>query len=143
MADSFEGLPPPDAEHYPADAGDQHHTYDALAISLEQVRDNFKKYGLLDEQVVFVKGWFRDTLPGLDVDRIAILRLDGDMYESTMDALSALYSKLSLGGFVIIDDYALPGCRQAVTDFRDAMGITAELVDIDGIGAYWRQAPEE
>jgi O-methyltransferase len=79
VADSFAGLPPPDSELYPADTDDQHHTFDALSVSLDVVRANFAKYDLLDERVVFVKGWFRDTLRTLEVDRFAVLRLDGDM----------------------------------------------------------------
>ena len=90
MADSFEGLPPPDAGQYPADAGDQHHTFEPLAVSLEQVQANFAEYGLLDDQVTFLEGWFKDTLPTAPIERLAVLRLDGDMYESTMDALDAL-----------------------------------------------------
>lgn len=140
VADSFEGLPPPDPERYPADAGDRHHSYPELAVSLEEVRANFVRYGLLDERVVFVKGWFKDTLPSLDAERFAVIRLDGDMYESTTDSLSSLYERLVPGGFAIIDDYALPGCRQAVTDFRETWRITEPVIDVDGVGAYWRRA---
>src|SRR5262249_42248392 len=63
VADSFEGLPAPNAEKYPHDAQDLLHTVPYLAVSLEQVQANFERYGLLDEQVCFLKGWFRDTLP--------------------------------------------------------------------------------
>jgi O-methyltransferase len=89
---------------------------------------------------VFLQGWFKDTLPALDADRFAVIRLDGDMYESTMDSLTHLYHRLVPGGFAIIDDYALAGCRQAVTDFRAAHAITEPLIDIDGIGSYWRRS---
>ncbi len=137
-ADSFEGLPKPDAEHYPADAGDQHHTFAPLAVSLEEVQANFARYALLDEQVRFLKGWFKDTLPSAPIERLAILRLDGDMYESTMDALRALYAKVSPGGVVIVDDYgAVAGCKRAIADFRGEHGIDEPIKDIDGIGAFW------
>jgi O-methyltransferase len=116
-----------------------HHAMEALAISVDDVRANFRKYGLLDDQVRFLKGWFADTLPGAPIERIAVLRLDGDMYGSTMDALTALYDKVSEGGFVIIDDYVLDPCRQAVHDFRDARGIEDEIVRIDGYGVFWRR----
>ena len=140
VADSFEGLPPPDPEKYSADAGDRLHTFEALAISLDQVRANFAKYDLLDEQVVFLKGWFKDTLPTAPVDQLAVLRLDGDMYESTMDALGALYDKLVPRGFVIVDDFALAGCRRAIDDFRRERGITDPLVPIDRMGVFWRKS---
>jgi O-methyltransferase/8-demethyl-8-(2,3-dimethoxy-alpha-L-rhamnosyl)tetracenomycin-C 4'-O-methyltransferase len=140
VADSFAGLPPPNPDAYPADAGDPHHTFRELAVSLEQVRENFDRYGLLDRQVVFLKGWFKDTLPAAPIDRLAILRLDGDMYESTTDGLVNLYGKVSLGGFVVVDDYgATPNCRQAVNDFRRRCGIAEPLANIDGKGAFWRK----
>ena len=104
-ADSFAGLPPPDPR-YPQDEGSTFHNYsDLLGVSLDQVRENFRRYGLLDDQVRFLKGWFKDTLPAAPIPRLAIARLDGDLYASTMDALEALYPKLSQGGYLIVDDY--------------------------------------
>lgn len=139
VADSFAGLPPPDAERYPADAGDKHHEVGFLAVPLEEVRANFAKYDLLDDQVRFLAGWFRDTLPAAPVEHLAVLRLDGDMYESTWDALTALAPKVSPGGFVIVDDYhAVAGCRQAVDDYRAANAIDAPLRTIDWAGVFWR-----
>ncbi|HEX5098605.1 MAG TPA: TylF/MycF family methyltransferase, partial [Polyangiaceae bacterium] len=140
VADSFAGLPPPDAEKYPADKGDVFHTLSSyFAVSEGQVRDNFAKYGLLDERVVFLRGWFKDTLPHLPSDRLAVIRLDGDMYESTMDGLKNLYHKLSPGGFCVIDDYGLPTCAKAVDDFRKQQGISEELKTIDWTGRFWRK----
>lgn len=138
VADSFAGLPPPDPANA-ADAGDVHHTIAGLAVSLEDVKDNFRRYGLLDERVRFLKGWFKDTLPAAPIRELAVLRLDGDMYGSTMDALRALYPRLSPGGFVIVDDYCIASCRKAVTDFREANGISEKIVDIDQTGAFWRR----
>jgi len=139
VADSFQGLPAPDAEKYPEDAGDVHYRHRFLAVSAEQVRRNFGRYGLLDGQVVFLEGWFKDTLPKADIAALSVLRLDGDMYESTMDALGALYPKLSPGGYCIIDDYVLPNCQRAVHDYRAAQGITDPIIDIDQTGSYWRK----
>jgi len=117
-----------------------HHTYRFLEAGLEEVKRNFEKYGLLDDRVRFVKGFFADTLTELPVERLALIRVDADMYGSTMVALEALYHKLSPGGFLIIDDYhALEGCRQAVTDFRHTQQISADIVEIDGTGIYWRK----
>jgi O-methyltransferase len=105
------------------------------------VKENFRRYGLLDEQVRFLKGFFHDTLPGAPIERLAVIRLDGDMYESTMDGLVNLYPKLSPGGFIIVDDYgAVPACKQAVHDYRNAHGIEEEIVPIDWTGVFWRRA---
>ncbi len=139
VADSFAGLPPPDEKTFPADANDDHHTYAELAVSMEEVQENFRRYDLLDDQVVFVKGWFKDTLPRLQVNRLAILRLDGDMYQSTIEALNHLYPKLSPRGFCIVDDGNVPGCAKAVRDFRDAYQISEPVSDIDGWGFFWRK----
>lgn len=139
VADSFAGLPKPDTERCPADTNDKHFTHDFLAVSQQQVEDNFRKYGLLDEQVVFLKGWFKDTLPTAPIKSLALMRLDGDMYESTMDALTSLYDKLSPGGFCIIDDYSLPGCHAAVDDFRNRKHIREPLQHIDSSSCYWRK----
>ena len=85
------------------------HTAEELAISLDEVRANFERYGLLDDRVEFLEGWFRDTLPRLARPRPGrCVRLDGDLYESTMDGLTNLYPQLSPGGFLIVDDYGVP-----------------------------------
>jgi O-methyltransferase len=140
VADSFEGLPKPDGR-YPQDAGDRLWKNNAiLGVSLEQVKANFTRYGLLDSQVEFLKGWFKDTLPVAPIQRLAILRLDGDMYASTADALNSLYAKLSPGGYVIIDDYGVMStCKQAVDDFRVKHGVTEEMRWIDRSGVFWRR----
>jgi hypothetical protein len=140
VADSFEGLPPPNADEYPADAGLDFSTHEVLAVSQEQVAENFRTFGLLDDQVQFVKGWFRDTMPGLRDRQWSVLRLDGDLYESTMDVLTNLYPQLSPGGWLIIDDYSIPACAKAVHDYRDANGITEEIEVIDDDGICWKKA---
>ena len=139
VADSFQGLPRPSGD-YPVD-GDGFPFWEnpTLAISQEEVEKNFAKYGLLDQQVRFLKGWFKDTLPHAPIDQLAVLRLDGDMYESTIQTLDALYSKVSAGGYVIVDDYgAVEGCRAAVEDFRNDHGIIAPITRIDWGGVYWQ-----
>ncbi len=141
VADSFEGLPPPNVEKYPLDAGDTLYTYKELSIPLEQVKANFERYELLDNQVRFLKGWFCDTLPNAPIKNLAVIRADGDMYESTMDILTNLYPKLSVGGYVIIDDYGcIPACRKAVDDYREAQGINDEIIWIDWTGVYWKRS---
>ena len=139
-ADSFEGLPPP---RHPVDQANPSYDlseFDYLKVPVEQVQENFARFGLLDENVRFLKGWFSETLPAAPIDRLSLLRLDGDMYESTRDALEPLYPKLSPGGFVIVDDYASwPGCRRAVDEYRAARAITAPLVKIDDAAVWWRK----
>lgn len=137
VADSFKGLPEP-SDKYAADIGDVHSTYDQLAVSRAEVEANFKRYGLLDEQVIFLEGWFKDTLPSAPIEKLAILRLDGDMYESTIQALESLYHKVSPGGFVIVDDYILKPCAEAVEDFRASRGIEEPMNDVDGAAVWWR-----
>ena len=144
LCDSFEGVPPPDVERYQADKLPRfniglHHAAPILAVTQDQVKANFERYGLLDDQVRFIPGWFKDTLHNAPIEQISVLRLDGDLYESTIQALEPLYPKLSPGGYCIIDDFNLEGCRKAVSDYRAQHGITAEIIDIDGYGAYWRK----
>lgn len=142
VADSFEGLPKPEPEpdrYLNQDLDDLHHTYKELSVSLEQVKENFSKYNLLDAQVVFLKGWFKDTLPTAPIEKIALLRLDGDMYSSTMDALLALGHKVSKGGYIIVDDFGvIEGCRKAIHEYRKSNNITSQIYNIDGVGAYWK-----
>ena len=140
VADSFEGLPKPNTELYPDDAGDDLFSLEQLRISKEQVQENFERFNLLDDKVKFLKGWFKDTIPNAPIDKLAIVRLDGDMYESTMDGLVHLYHKLSSGGFLIIDDYGtIPACKKAVHDFREKHTITEEIINIDGSGYFWQK----
>ncbi len=148
VADSFEGLPEPDAERFPTEAAGFHgpvitKAYDRFAATLETVRSNFEAFGLLDDRVRFLKGWFKDTLPTAPIEQLAVMRLDGDYYESTMDGLNSLYDKLSVGGFVIIDDYAedrWTNCRRAVDEFRAARQISDELIRVDSKCSYWRRS---
>jgi len=141
VADSFQGMPVTDKDSYPGDRELALHKYnDALAVSLERVKANFTAYGLLDDQVEFLPGWFRDSLPDAPIKEIALLRLDSDLFESTMDTLVNLYPKVSVGGYVVIDDYVIPACREAVHRFRDAEHIEDELVTIDESSVYWRRS---
>jgi hypothetical protein len=140
VADSFAGLPMPQPDLYPADLGDRHHKQAELVVPLAEVKNNFDKFGLLDEQVVFLPGWFKDTLPSAPLERLALLRLDGDMYGSTMETLTSLYPKVSVGGYVIIDDFILGPCRKAVEDFRRAAGCSEKMHDVDGSAVFWQKA---
>lgn len=139
VADSFEGLPPPDPQ-YKHDVKDVHSTYGFLAVSVDQVKSHFQRYNLLDDNVVFVKGFFETSLVNAGIEKLAILRLDGDMYSSTIQVLDQLYDKVSVGGYVIIDDYGcLHNCRAAVDDFRAKRAILTPMIAVDWSGVYWRK----
>jgi len=140
VADSFEGLPKVNVAQYPKDANlGWLHTVNYLAVSLEEVKKNFERYDLLDGQVRFLKGWFKDTLAQAPIKNLALLRLDGDLYESTMDSLKALYPKLSVGGYIIIDDYQITACRSAVEDYRKQHSITESIIPIDNQAVFWKK----
>lgn len=157
VADSFQGFPDPDQ------AGVSSRSFSSPGLdtvrmgpppahiqtlidrvwqgtSYEEVSDHFARYGLLDEQVQFLKGWFRDTLPAAPITRLALLRLDGDLYDSTYDALQALYPKLSIGGYTIVDDYGtFDECRQAVHDYLGATSTQVDLHHIDAEAVFWQK----
>jgi O-methyltransferase len=139
-ADSFEGLPVPDVERYPQDDGYDWSHVAALKVDRAAVERNLARYDLLDDRVRLLEGWFEDTLPTAPIERLAVLRLDGDLYQSTMDVLTALEPKVSPGGWVIVDDYyGWEPCRRAVEDHRTRHGITAPIEPIDWMGACWRK----
>ena len=138
-ADSFEGLPKQFGRDIEIAADPELSGSTYLAVSQQEVAANFKRFGLLDENVKFLKGWFKDTLPTAPIDKICVARLDGDLFESTMDALQYLYPKISSGGFVIIDDYgSWKGCSTAVDEYRERHKIDAPLEKIDLHGYFWR-----
>jgi hypothetical protein len=143
VADSFEGMPEIGEDGHPLDHKYAwHRLNDILGVSEKTVRDNFAKYDLLDDSVRFLKGRFRDTLPVAPVERLAVLRLDGDLYESTRDALVNLYPKLSVGGYVIIDDYLIPQCQEAVHEYRAEQDIEFEQIEEipnGNGGVFWRR----
>lgn len=140
LADSFAGLPPPAVpEDQDMDLSAGH--FPSLAVSKERVERSFAEFGLLDARVRFLEGFFADTLAGCAAGNLAVLRLDGDLYSSTMQALEALYDRVSPGGFIIIDDYGgLGQCSQAVDTFRSGRGITTPITMIDWTGAFWRKS---
>lgn len=137
--DSFEGMPVIGNKDKSFDSTNELNSHDYLSVTLEQVQANFRRFGLLDDRVKFLKGWFSDTLPTAPIDRISLLILDGDYYESTKDALTYLYPKMSPGGVVIIDEYqGWIGCRTAVDEYREQHGIHADLQKIHMNAVYWR-----
>jgi len=135
VADSFEGLPKPEQA-----IDIQYFKGGEVAVALEDAKKNFARYGLLDDQVIFLKGWFIDTLPKAPIGTVAVLRVDCDLYDSVTQSLQFLYDKVAVGGYVIIDDYgAIVPAKNATEDFRKKLGITEELKTIDWTGVYWQK----
>lgn len=131
-ADSFAGIPKNvRAVNDPVDSWS-----DRWVAPLDEVRQNIARFGLLDDRVVFVPGFFSDTLAGLSKERFALIRLDSDSYDSVETSLDHLYPLLSQGGIIIIDDWHLPGCRMAVLDYRSKHGLKDEVLEFGG-NAYW------
>lgn len=138
VADSFAGLPKPESERDTLDLSAD--VRPELVVPQSRVAANFARFDLLDERVHFLEGWFKDTLAPSPIEQIAVLRLDGDLYESTRQTLDALYHRVVPGGFVVVDDYGvLPECKLAVEEFREQHGITDEITTIDWTGARWRK----
>jgi hypothetical protein len=157
VADSFEGFPQTELQG----AGGQSYSSETIAdsrraappkeiqtildqlwsrTSYEDVREHFARYDLLDDQVQFLRGWFCDTLPTAPIERLALLRLDGDLYDSTYDALKALYPNVSPGGYVIVDDYnTFDECYQAVHDYLNTIGSEPTMQRIDEYSVYWQK----
>lgn len=74
-------------------------------------------FGPKKHSVKTIKGWFEETVPKSDTGPIALLRLDGDLYNSTWVCLQHLFPKVITGGCIIIDDWELPGCRAACEEY--------------------------
>jgi O-methyltransferase len=141
-ADSYAGFPEQDFTLAAAvDAEDTcAYRFPLISVGLPVVQRNFERYGLLDDRVRFVPGWFHETLPGLDVGELALLRVDGDLYDSTWAPLDAMYPKLAVGGYCIVDDYGdVSACRDAVDEYRRVHGITEPIQWIDTDAVYWRK----
>jgi O-methyltransferase len=141
VADSFRGLPPSTAEPDVAaglDLTEPHVPW--LCRTVEAVRENFRRHDLLDDGVRFVEGWLAESLPRAPISRLAVLRIDVDLYQSTLDVLQLLYGNVSAGGFVIVDDYGLlRPCQQAVDEFRSSLNISSPLLRVDQQRVFWRK----
>jgi hypothetical protein len=111
----------------------------ATSVSIESFKEHCFNSGVGTRNIKPVRGWFEETVQNFNRDKIAILRLDGDLYNSTYVCLKYLYPKLIDGGVCIIDDAALPGCWNAVIDYFD----TEDMPNMDFIMgndykvAYW------
>lgn len=152
LFDSFEGLPEPTdkdgnyaAEYSGGRASGELTSIDQCRSGLAEVHDFlFEELDLDKERITFHVGWFQDTMPrsAHTLGPIAVLRLDGDWYESTWVCLEHLYHLISPGGVVILDDFHVwEGCARAVREFRSRASINAPMEEIDGEAVYWRVPP--
>ena len=133
-ADSFQGLPTPTVEDAINYSAHRHWHQGQHRTSVGSFNSNLRRNGLFEgdtpSMLRVLEGWFHDTLPRAPIERVAFLRLDGDLYGSTMDGLRILYDRVSIGGLIYADDYMATGCRRAVHEFRAARGITTPLVPV-------------
>lgn len=135
VCDIFSGtFPKPTNED---DAWTEVNDFTPLSISLEEVISNFKKFGLLTDNVIFKEGWFSNTLPTIEKE-IAILRIDGDTYQSTMDSL-ALEPQLSSGGYIIMDDWAIASSRKAFLEYFKGTITEKDVIPVDSLSVYWKK----
>lgn len=150
--DSFEGIPLPSNrdDQYPGirklndderkelpDPGKQVlESSGATSVSLQDVDNHFfSAIGCSEGRVKYVKGWFEETVIGFDKD-IAILRLDGDLYNSTFVCLQHLFPKVTPGGCVIIDDWNLKGCQDACKEYFELIGYEPKYQFISDIAYF-------
>jgi O-methyltransferase len=146
VANSFEGIPMPNPEKYPADAAEENknafYKFDQLAPSVEQVRENFARYNLLDNQVSFLKGRFRETFPTIPATQRFCRHPPGwRPVRVHMDAITVLYPKLSVGGYCLVDDYGgIPACRAAVDEYRSRNRLKEPIQSVDRSCIFWQKA---
>ena len=156
LFDSFEGIPlaGPNDDQQPGIVGPIKHNTQVTNLnellvssgitvhSLENVKAYMQSCKIDQSYLRYHKGWFQYVLPEVapTIGQIACLRLDGDLYESTKVSLEYLYPKVIKGGFVIIDDYALTGCRKAVDEYLKKNNLCVNIITIEGgYGSiYWR-----
>lgn len=123
VCDSYEGFQPlENAKHnYSKERHTHHFTHNAvgpIAISLEEVQDHFKTYGLGDEErIKFLKGFVKDTLPTSGIEKVSLLRVDVDAYSATLEILEELYDKVQPGGYITFDDSCLYETLDAIKVF--------------------------
>lgn len=146
LFDSFEGIPqagPEDDETITSciGKGDGKGALVTTGVSIatvSQVQQHMREWKIDFEQLVFHVGWFQDSIPVAvkekKIEKISLLRLDGDLYESTKVCLEGLHPMVQIGGYVIIDDYALTGCRKAVQEYWDLMEMHPEIVIVEDGG---------
>lgn len=136
-ADSFAGIP--QSEKFKHDEVNK--WTDRWEAGLPEVRAAIARFGLLDDRVELLEGYFADTLPSLAARELAMIRLDSDSFDSTETSLEYLYPLLNRGGVVIVDDWHLIGCRIAVDNYRRKNKLGGQVQETAG-NAWWIKQEE-
>lgn len=152
--DSFQGIPLPSNKdnQYPGikelsefeqsllpDAGKQVlETTGVSSVSVESFKQHLIDSGAGLENIEIHEGWFEETMPTNTVDKICILRLDGDLYNSTWVCLTHLFPKVIKGGCVIVDDWQLKGCRDACDEYFQFIGYEPDYKFISNIAYFYK-----
>jgi hypothetical protein len=140
-ADSFRGYPAPTGQSFDVD----HHLFrrsDYFSISRAEFEKNVRRYGLLGPRLHVLEGWFSESIPAAPIEKVSLIRIDVDGYEGVRDTLKLLYPKLSLSGYVLIDDIRQPGAKRAVDEFFAESGLSEEILQVpqaDPRAVYWRK----
>lgn len=115
-------------------------TTGATSVSLEDFWVNIEKAKVNKNNIVAVLGWFEDTMPiyGPLIEPISILRLDGDLYNSTWVCLQHLFPKVIKGGCVIVDDWTLQGCQAACKEYFELIDYTPDYKYLDGTAYFFK-----
>jgi len=145
--DSFQGLPQLDrADTATGQVYERGHGLPGdFAASREDFEANLKHLSAWDDRIRVTKGWFNESIPTVSIEKIAFLRLDGDLYASTITVLRLLYHRVMSGGIVYVDDYgSFAGCKAAVDEFRSEHGIESPMHEVDEGGrrfeaVWWRK----
>lgn len=136
VCDIFEGTFPK-----PTNVDDEwteKYDFSPLSVKLKNVKKYFDEFAASTPNIIFKEGWFSDTLPTITED-VAILRIDGDTYQSTMDTLM-LEPQIPSGGFIIMDDWAIATSRKAFLDYFKDKGVTEEdVIPVDSLSTYWKK----
>lgn len=152
MLDSFQGLPPvtrrdgPLAKRWQG-GGDPQKFFQNCTASKSDLQNALDAQGFAEGDYKIIPGWFRDTLPSVAAsvkkEAIALLRLDSDWYDSTLDCLIHLMPAVSQDGVVIVDDYyAWDGCARAVHDFLSRNDLSYRIRSLyNCYGAYFVKRP--
>lgn len=128
LFDSFEGLSEPTAKDALPSTGKAYWTQSDLSVPEDLVRENLKGFG---QELLIYKGWIPDRFPEVADRTFALLHVDVDLYQPSLDALAFFWPRLAPGGIVVCDDYGsrkCPGAKRAFDEFfADGQGRLIEL----------------